>query len=122
MLLLYPQDGKGGDQWGIAGDTFVVGCRLPDSLVFPGFNPLNPDMQNPEYNTESGVYEPNCGMHNLLYAFGHDEYMYMVSGKFLFLVSISFNLMLARFNDNFEVVILLLGRIFGPFSYSGWPR
>jgi len=72
------QDGKGGAQWGIAGDTFVVGCKLPDCLVFPEFNSLHPDMQNPEYNTECGIYQPNAGMHNLLYAFGHDEYMYMV--------------------------------------------
>jgi len=72
------QDGKGGDQWGISGDTFVVGCKLPESLVFPEFNGLNPDMQNPEYNTENGIYQPQCGMHNLLFAFGHDEYMHMV--------------------------------------------
>jgi inositol oxygenase len=72
------QDGKGGDQWGIAGDTFVVGCQLPSSLVFPEFNSLHPDMKNPEYNTENGIYQPHCGMHNLMYAFGHDEYMYMV--------------------------------------------
>jgi len=72
------QDGKGGDQWGIAGDTFVVGCKLPDCLVFPAFNALSPDMLNPEYNTEYGIYQPHAGIHNLMFAFGHDEYMYMV--------------------------------------------
>lgn len=72
-----------GPQWALGGDTWVVGCRIPDCAVFPEFNSLNPDMSNPEYNTELGIYEPHCGMNNLLYAYGHDEYLYhmMVANK-----------------------------------------
>ena len=55
-----------------------MGCRIPDSAVMPQFNELNPDMQNPLYNTENGIYEPQCGMNNLMYAYGHDEYMYQM--------------------------------------------
>jgi inositol oxygenase len=65
-----------GDQWALGGDTWVVGCRIPDSVVFPEFNALNPDMSDERYNTEFGMYEPNCGLANLQFAWGHDEYLY----------------------------------------------
>lgn len=65
-----------GDQWALGGDTWVVGCRIPDSVVFPEFNSKNPDMADARYNTEFGMYEPNCGMKNLEFAWGHDEYLY----------------------------------------------
>ncbi|GIV35104.1 MAG: hypothetical protein KatS3mg031_2639 [Chitinophagales bacterium] len=65
-------------QWGIVGEVFVVGCRLPDTCIFPEFNVLNPDMQDPRYNTETGMYEPQCGLENLQLTWGHDEYLYQV--------------------------------------------
>lgn len=73
------QDGYNpkGKQWALGGDTFVVGCEIPDdAVVFPEFNELNPDMNNPKYNTKYGMYEPHCGLDNLCFAWGHDEYMY----------------------------------------------
>lgn len=73
------QDGYSptGKQWALGGDTFVVGCRIPDeAVILPEFNTLNPDSHNPRYNTEYGIYEPNCGIDNLMFAWGHDEYMY----------------------------------------------
>ena len=65
-----------GQQWSLGGDTCVVGCRLPDSAVFPQFNELNADMSDPALNTEYGIYTPHCGLDNLYFAYGHDEYMY----------------------------------------------
>lgn len=73
------QDGYNpkGKQWALGGDTFVVGCEIPDNaVVFPEFNELNPDMSNPKYNTKYGMYEPHCGLDNLCFAWGHDEYCY----------------------------------------------
>ena len=73
------QDGTSpqGKQWALGGDTFVLGCRIPhDAVVFPQFNQLNPDAANPLYNTEYGMYEPHCGLDKLLFAWGHDEYMW----------------------------------------------
>jgi len=67
-----------GDQWSLGGDTWIVGCRIPDTVVFPEFNQLNQDMQNPAYNTEYGIYQPHCGLHNLTFAWGHDEYLYQL--------------------------------------------
>ena len=66
-----------GQQWALGGDTFVVGCQIPeDAVVFPQFNDLNPDMHDPRYQTPNGMYEPHCGLDNLCFAWGHDEYMY----------------------------------------------
>jgi inositol oxygenase len=73
------QDGYSprGKQWALGGDTFVVGCQIPDdAVVFPEFNALNPDMHDSRYNTEYGVYTPNCGLDKLCFAWGHDEYMW----------------------------------------------
>lgn len=73
------QDGysPNGKQWALGGDTFVVGCRIPDDgVVFPQFNQLNPDMHDTRYNTPLGMYEPECGLDQLCFAWGHDEYMF----------------------------------------------
>ncbi len=65
-------------QWAMVGDTFVVGCKLPDQIIFPEFNDLNPDMSNKLYNTKYGIYKPNCGLDNLHCSWGHDEYLYQI--------------------------------------------
>mmetsp|Transcript_39209 Transcript_39209/g.68908 ORF Transcript_39209/g.68908 Transcript_39209/m.68908 type:complete len:343 (-) Transcript_39209:85-1113(-) len=70
----YSPDGK---QWALDGDTFVMGCQIPnDAVVFPEFNELNPDMHDPKYNTKYGMYAPHCGLDQLKFAWGHDEYMH----------------------------------------------
>lgn len=75
-----PEDGQqgtaDGDQWALGGDTWAVGCRIPDSTVMPHLNDSNPDMKHPVYSTEMGVYEPGCGLKNVRFAYGHDEYLY----------------------------------------------
>ena len=77
-----PEDGQEGTadgaQWALGGDTWVVGCELPDTMVFPEYNILNPDMSNKSYNTECGIYTPQCGFDSLEFAYGHDEYMYQM--------------------------------------------
>lgn len=67
-----------GNQFALGGDTFVVGCSIPPCCVFPEFNALNPDMADHRYNTELGIYSPNCGLDNVLFAYGHDEYLYQM--------------------------------------------
>ena len=56
----------------------VVGCKIPDASVFPDFNSLNPDMSSSVYSSENGIYSEGCGLNNLLFAYGHDEYMYQM--------------------------------------------
>jgi inositol oxygenase len=77
-----PGDGQHGGanapQWGLSGDSWVVGCALPSSMVFPELNPNNPDALDPRYRTETGIYQPGCGIQSLLFTWGHDEYLYQV--------------------------------------------
>jgi len=65
-------------QWSIVGDTWVVGCAMPDALVFPELNAANRDGQHPERQSELGIYERGCGLDAVMCAFGHDEYLYEV--------------------------------------------
>jgi len=66
-------------QWAVVGDTFVVGCRPQPSIVFcdSSFHD-NPDIKDPAYNTNLGIYQPGCGITNVLMSWGHDEYLYQV--------------------------------------------
>lgn len=66
------------EQWSIVGDTFIVGCQIPDTCVYPEFNKDNPDSHNPKLNTPLGIYEKNIGLDNCLCAWGHDEYLYQI--------------------------------------------
>ena len=55
----------------------MVGCRITEYVVvFPEFNTLNPDMQDERYDTECGIYKAGCGIDKLMFAWGHNEYMY----------------------------------------------
>ena len=64
-------------QWDVVGDTFVVGCKFSDKVIYPETFENNPDSKDPVYSTEYGVYKPHCGMDNVLLSWGHDE----VSGR-----------------------------------------
>ena len=77
-----PEDGQCGSvegpQWGLSGDTWVVGCRLREVSIFPELNKTNTDMKDPLLSSELGIYPKNCGLKMLKFAFGHDEYLYRV--------------------------------------------
>jgi len=73
----------GEPQWAVVGDTFPVGCRYSDAIVFPEFFADNPDSQVPEYQTDTGIYEPHCGLDHVHLSWGHDEYLYHVVKDFL---------------------------------------
>lgn len=94
LLCFYGADG----QWDVVGDTFVVGCKFSDKIIYPetcksGWPHRNGDWMlidhgitvkaNPDYNdpaimTENGIYEAGCGLDNVLLSWGHDEYLYEV--------------------------------------------
>jgi inositol oxygenase len=73
----------GEPQWAAVGDTFPVGCRFSDQIVFPQFFAENPDSQRAELMTETGMYRPGCGLDQVLISWGHDEYMYRVARPYL---------------------------------------
>ncbi len=66
------------EQWAMVGDTFIVGCQLPQKIIYPEFNKYHPDMNNPKYNTKLGMYKQGCGLDNLMCSWGHDEYLYRI--------------------------------------------
>ena len=68
----------GEPQWAVVGDTFPVGCRFSDKIVYPEYFDANPDMRDSRYNTKYGIYKPNCGLRNVHMSWGHDEYLYQI--------------------------------------------
>lgn len=73
----------GEPQWAVVGDTFPVGCRYSDRIVFPEFFAENPDSAVPEYQTPSGIYAEGCGLDAVHLSWGHDEYLYHVVRDYL---------------------------------------
>jgi inositol oxygenase len=78
VLCLY-----GEPQWAVVGDTFPVGCAWSSEIVFPEFFSANPDRNVPEYQTKFGIYSPRCGLDNVHLSWGHDEYIYYVTRRYL---------------------------------------
>lgn len=75
--LLYFYGSQG--QWDVVGDTFPVGCEFSRKIIFHDSFENNPDFRNPLYNTQYGIYGPNCGLDNIMLSWGHDEYMYHIA-------------------------------------------
>jgi len=73
----------GEPQWAVVGDTFPVGCKFSEKIVYPEFFNANPDINDERYNTKYGVYEPNCGLKNVHMSWGHDEYLYHIMKPYL---------------------------------------
>ncbi|KAF9479760.1 DUF706-domain-containing protein [Pholiota conissans] len=74
LLLLFGSEG----QWDVVGDTFVVGCKFSDKIIYPETFENNPDSSDAIYSTECGIYKPHCGLDNVMLSWGHDEYLYNV--------------------------------------------
>ena len=65
-------------QWAVVGDTFPVGCKFSDTIVYHEFFKNNPDFFDPRLNSLYGIYKPHCGLDNVHMSWGHDEYLYHV--------------------------------------------
>jgi len=57
-------------QWSVVGDIFPVGCQYSNKIVYHDFFPEDQSLY--------GIYQPNCGIDNLLMSFSHDNYLYSV--------------------------------------------
>jgi inositol oxygenase len=44
----------GEPQWAVVGDTFPVGCKFSEEIVYPEFFDANPDATDARYNTKYG--------------------------------------------------------------------
>ncbi|KAF3541388.1 hypothetical protein F2Q69_00019485 [Brassica cretica] len=63
----------------LVGDTFPVGCAFDESNIHHKYFMENPDFNNPNYNTKTGIYSEGCGLENVFMSWGHDDYMYLVA-------------------------------------------
>ena len=73
----------GEPQWAVVGDTFPVGCKISDKVVYSEFFGDNPDFLNNRFNSTYGIYSHNCGLRNVHMSWGHDEYLYHVMKDYL---------------------------------------
>lgn len=64
--------------WAVVGDTYVVGCKFPQTIVYYKTMLENPDINNPVFSSKLGIYKEQCGIQNLIITAGHDEYLYNV--------------------------------------------
>jgi len=78
VLCLY-----GEPQWAVVGDTFPVGCRFDERIVYHEFFAENPDAHDSRFNSRLGVYEENCGLRNVKLSWGHDEYLFHIFKNYL---------------------------------------
>jgi inositol oxygenase len=74
LLYFYGAEG----QWDVVGDTFPVGCAFDKRIILHDTFAGNPDSAHETYSTKLGIYEPGCGIENLVMSWGHDEYLYQV--------------------------------------------
>jgi len=72
---------KSEPQWSVVGDIFPVGCSFNKCNVFYDFFQNNKDWNDRKFNTKYGIYEPNCGLENVIMCWGHDEYIYNIARK-----------------------------------------
>jgi inositol oxygenase len=75
-LMLFFDSAQG--QWDVVGDTFPVGCAFDERNIYPDTFAGNPDSRDPVYSSKFGIYEPGCGLENVMLSWGHDEYLYHV--------------------------------------------
>ena len=68
----------GEPQWAVVGDTFPLGCRFSEKIIYHEYFSENPDSRRSEYATPLGIYEEGCGLDNVTMSWGHDEYLYQV--------------------------------------------
>lgn len=62
----------------VVGDTFPLGCKYSDKIVYSEYFVNNPDYKNELYQTKLGIYSENIGFDNVIMSWGHDEYFYQV--------------------------------------------
>ncbi|HEV8484150.1 MAG TPA: inositol oxygenase family protein [Blastocatellia bacterium] len=73
----------GEQQWAVVGDTFPVGCAFSDKIVYPEFFAGNRDQHDSLLQTRDGIYSQGCGLENVHFSWGHDEYLYHVVKDYL---------------------------------------
>uniref|UniRef100_A0A7S0TB77 Inositol oxygenase n=1 Tax=Pseudo-nitzschia delicatissima TaxID=44447 RepID=A0A7S0TB77_9STRA len=69
-------DGNSDFDWTIPVDARVMGCKASENSIFQEFRTLNPDQDDPRYNTANGLYQEHIGLENFILSWTSNEYMY----------------------------------------------
>ena len=67
-------------QWGVCGDTWILGYNGYKHTVFPEYEP---------YDKSDLEYKEKCGMDNLICTWGHDEYLYNILRRHSYLPEVA---------------------------------
>jgi inositol oxygenase len=65
------------------GDIFPIGCRYSPQIIRYEYLAQNPDWSDPRYQTENGIYDAGCGLDQVVFSYGHDEYTYQIMKDFV---------------------------------------
>jgi hypothetical protein len=65
-------------QWAICGETYPLGCRFSPHILGSQYFTANPDRRRRLYNTATGLYDPGCGLLNVVMSWSAPEYLYLV--------------------------------------------
>ena len=77
------------NKYSIIGNTFILDCPIPDTIIYPEFNIFNSYYHNnieirnkkyKEFNLKEklGNYQKNCGFENINCSFTNNEYLYQL--------------------------------------------
>jgi len=55
-----------------------LGCQFSKSILYYETLKENSDFKNDKYQTKLGIYQESCGLKNVIFSFGHDEYLYQI--------------------------------------------
>ena len=106
FLLVFPSLAAARLTWRCHQDTFVVGCEFSDKIIYHDTFAGNPDSQDAVYNTKYGIYQPHCGLDNVMLSWGHDE------------VSVSVRLFMFRAGSETTAKSVPVQRLKGPKQSS----
>ncbi|MFQ5697379.1 MAG: inositol oxygenase family protein [Myxococcota bacterium] len=62
----------------VVGDIFPLGCAFSPKIRHAELLERNPDAGDPRYATRLGIYDEGCGLEQVTFAFGHDQYLYEI--------------------------------------------
>ena len=62
----------------VVGDIHPLGCAFSPRIRHAELLEQNPDSREPAYRSRCGIYDEACGLEQVEFCFGHDQYLYDV--------------------------------------------
>lgn len=61
--------------WTVCAHSRILGCKTVENATLSEFRCLNPDEAEEKYRSDTGVYDTNCGLENVLLLWIGSEYI-----------------------------------------------